>query len=893
MKKEKNLFDSKNDEKFKLELKTEYQINPIGIAVEKPRLSWIIKSSLKNVLQTAYHIQSANSLKDLKNETNLICNTGRIESDQSIHVEYDWSKPKSRERIYWMVKIWTKTFESNWSEGENFWEMGLLDINEWKAVWISSTIRQNLESAQSVPMFRRNFTLSKKIKSARIYMTALGIYELSLNGKQGSDALFAPGWTSYKKRLQYQTYDITSCLLKGDNVIGVTVGDGWYRGHLAGWVKDNRNNYGKDLGLLLQLEVNYTDGTTEQIVTDSTWKTSTGPILSADFYNGEEYNASLEKDGWNKAGYNDYSWNNVRTLEQSMNVLIAQEGPYVKKKMSIKPIAMSVLPNGDILIDMGQNMVGWIKFKAHGEKGQKIELFHAEVLDQDGNLYTVNLKGAKQKVSYTFGEKENITFEPHFTFQGFRYFSISGLTYKPSLDDFIGEVIYSDMDITGEFTCSDPFINKLQQNIQWGQRGNFVDVPTDCPQRSERLGWTGDIQVFASTATFNMNVATFLTKWLGDLAAEQASNGNVPHIVPFLNVMGEGGMGSAAWGDAATVVPFALYEAYGDTRILEKQYDSMKSWVDYMKNSAGKTYLYTSGFHYGDWLAFTTDDSDYPGATTDKDIISSAFFAYSTEILVQTAAILRKTEDLKNYSLLLKKIKNAFSEEFITPRGRVGSNTQTAYALALAFDLVPKEIKKLSADRFAKDVVKFGHITTGFVGTPFVCSVLSKFGYDDIAYMLLNRKEYPSWLYPVTKGATTIWERWDGIKPDNSFNTKSAFSNAADGDVMNSFNHYAYGAIGDWLYKNVAGIKSDIAAPGYKKIIIKPIPGGSLTKVCAKLETMYGIVSSCWEINENKFYLTVEIPANTTATIYLPGKNKNNIIHKTGSGKYTYECCYI
>jgi len=570
-------------------------------------------------------------------------------------------------------------------------------------------------------------------------------------------------------------------------------------------------------------------------------------------------------------------------------MLIAQIGPPVRKIFQISPLEILTTPEGDTVIDMGQNMVGWIKSTVKGREGQTVTLRHFEVLDKEGNVYLTNLKGAKQELSYTFSEEGEGTFEPHFTFQGFRYFTIEGLDYAPSLEDFTGEVIYSDIPLTGSFTCSDPLINKLQQNIQWGQRGNFVDVPTDCPQRQERLGWTGDAQVFAPTAAFNMDVASFFTKWMGDVAADQREDGSVGHIIPFLDVLGEGGFGSAAWGDAAAVIPYTIYQYYGDTRILENQYGSMKAWVEFMRKEAGEGYLYNTGFHYGDWLAYATGNSDYPGATTDKDIISSAYFACSTNILLKTARILGRAEDAALYSELLKNIKVAFDEEFISRQGRVGSNTQTAYALALAFDLVPEEKEAQAAERYANDIRKFGHITTGFVGTPLVCLVLSKYGYNEEAFNLLTRKEYPSWLYPVTKGATTIWERWDGIRPDGSFNTMSAFADEADEEVMNSFNHYAYGAIGDWMYKVVAGIDFDESEPGFKKIVIRPTLGGGLAHAEATHECMYGTISSAWKIEGGRVILEVEIPANTTAEVFAPNIHGEHEKHEVGSGKYVYK----
>ncbi|MEN8155778.1 MAG: glycoside hydrolase family 78 protein [Bacteroidota bacterium] len=870
-------------------LVTEYKTNPQGIDVVQPRLSWKIGSSENEIMQTAYRIQVAPTLNDLKRGANLLWDSEKVHSDRSTHVVYEGAELETGQRVCWRVKIWCGKHQSQWSSGTDFWEMGLLKADDWKAKWITDGIAGDLKEGKPIPMFRKEFTLKKKITSARVYATSLGIYELTINGERVSDALFSPGWTSYNKRLQYQTYDVTSMLVNGQNAVAATVADGWFRGHLAGWARPNRNHYGDKLAMLMQLEVTYVDGSREVIATDGSWNTSTGPIRYADFYMGETYDARLEKPGWDRPGYDDTGWSSVEILDRSKEMLIAQVGPPVKKRLEIKPIGIQVTPEGDTVVDMGQNMVGWIKFNVRGAEGETVTLRHAEVLDKDGNFYTTNLKGAKQEVSYTFAKDGEITFEPHFTFQGFRFFTVSGLDYMPDLEDFRGQVIYSDMALTGTFSCSEPLINKLQENIQWGQRGNFLDVPTDCPQRQERLGWTGDAQVFAPTAAFNMDVASFFTKWMGDVAADQREDGAVGHIIPFLNVLGEGGgYGSAAWADAATVVPWTIYQYYGDTRILETQYESMKGWVEYMRRAAGDNYLHNTGFHYGDWLAFATDNSDYPGATTDKDIISSAYFAYSTELLVKTAKVLGKQKDVQIYSNLLVKIKKAFDDEFISKSGRVGSNTQTSYALALAFGLVPPEKEALAAERYVHDIRKFGHITTGFVGTPLVCHVLTKYGYNEDAFNLLTRKEYPSWLYPVTRGATTIWERWDGIKPDGTFNKKGAFTADSDEDLMNSFNHYAYGAIGDWIYKVVAGINPDEKLPGYKRITIKPAIGGGLTSASATHESMYGTISSSWKVEAGRVILEVEIPANTTAVVFVPDLNGSYEQHEIGSGKYRF-----
>jgi alpha-L-rhamnosidase len=499
------------------------------------------------------------------------------------------------------------------------------------------------------------------------------------------------------------------------------------------------------------------------------------------------------------------------------------------------------------------------------------------VLDQQGNLYTENLRTADQITRYTLRgltDTDEI-FEPHFTFQGFQYVAVEGFPGEPTLDNFTGIVLHSDTPLTGTFECSNPLINQLQHNIVWGQKGNFVDVPTDCPQRDERLGWTGDIQVFIRTACFNMNVAAFFTKWLRDLSAEQLPNGSVPFVVPDVITKTDSGeldpsraSGAAAWSDAAVICPWMIYLCYGDTRLLEEQYESMAGWVNFMRSRAGDDYIWRNDFQFGDWLDYRGQDARMPTPVTNDELIATAFFAYSTHLLANAARVLGKTNDAERYADLANKVKAAFNDEFVTPAGRVGPNTQTAYVLALHFDLLPESMRPLAVERLVEEIRQGQyHLTTGFVGTPYLCHVLSRYGYTDVAYELLNQESYPSWLYPVKQGATTIWERWDGIKPDGSFQNAS----------MNSFNHYAYGAIGEWLYRVVAGIELDPDTPGYKRILIQPQPGGQLTSARASLDSMYGRIESKWVLEDNDFQLVVTIPANTEGIVRLPAQSVEGI----------------
>jgi len=851
-------------------LKTEYKSNPIGLETPSPRLFWKLEDERRNTVQTAYRIRCASSLAQLETEKNLLWDTGMVESDQSVHIEYHGPSLSSCQRVYWQVKVWANHGdESAWSEPA-YWEMGLLNPGDWQAQWIASGVPEDVSDSAPSPFLRKNFTIEKEIASARVYASALGLYELSINGEKVGHEFFTPGWTAYQKRLQYQVFDVTNLLVRGENALGAILGDGWYRGYFV-W-QGNKNLYGEKIALMAQLKITYTDGSENVILSDGSWKSATGPILKSDIYNGETYDARLEIPAWDKPGFNDSAWVPVKTLTAPTASLVASEGSVVRITQVLHPIEKIITPKGELVFDMGQNMVGWIQFELKGNAGDLITIDHGEVLDQEGNFYNANLREAKAKDTYIFKGKTLETWRPRFTFHGFRYIRITGFNGEIDLENIEGQVLHSDMEKTGDFTCSDPLINQLQQNIDWGLRGNFLDIPTDCPQRDERLGWTGDAQVFASTAAFNRNTASFYTKWMKDLALEQKPDGSVPWVVP--NVVKDGGgtgwsdgFGATGWADAAVVIPWEVYQAYGDIRILKNQYASMQAWVEYMIGHTGDRYIFDFGFHFGDWLAFSeymsyhfnAPDYGYAGAYTEKELIATAYFYYSTTLMWKIATILGKNNDAERYAAILPKIKKAFQREFITETGRITSNSQTAYTLALSFGLYDETLHANGAQRLASDVKHFGHLTTGFLGTPLLCKALSENGYADLAYMLLFNKRYPSWLYPITRGATTIWERWDCIKSDGSFQTVG----------MNSFNHYAFGAIGNWLYTQVAGLQTDQDQPGYKHIVIRPLLTDQLNFAEARHHSLYGEVLSRWEQGGNKVSVKIEIPVNVRATVFL------------------------
>ncbi len=642
------------------------------------------------------------------------------------------------------------------------------------------------------------------------------------------------------------------------------LGSGWYRGHLA-W-NGNKNTYGKDIALLFQLDIVYENGTRESIVSDGSWKSSTGSIVYSEIYNGEIIDARKQKTGWRTTGYDDGNWSGVKLADYNKSNLVANENEPIKKHETFQPVKIFKTPKGETVIDFGQNLVGWVIVNAKGNRGDSITISHAEVLDKYGNFYTDNLRAARAQAKYILSGNGDETFEPSFTFFGFRYIKVEGYKGEIKPENFMAVALYSDMKPTGEFACSHPLINLLQHNIQWGQRGNFLDVPTDCPQRDERLGWTGDAQVFSRTAAFNRDVHNFFSKWLRDVAADQYPSGSVPFVIP--NVLGPTSGGATGWADVSTIIPWNMYLAYGDKKILEDQYGSMKAWVSYMEN-ASKNYLWNTGYHFGDWLFYRPfDDNDGRSAVTDKYLIAQCFFANSIQIMINTANVLGKKDDEEKYRGLLQNVKDAFVKEYVTRSGRLISNTQTAYVLALNFDMLPEDQRTGAADRLVQNINSYGnHLTTGFLGTPYLCHVLTRFGHTDVAYSLLMQETFPSWLYPVKMGATTIWERWNGIRPDSSFEPAS----------MNSFNHYAYGAIGDWMYRVVAGLDTYLDQPGYKHIRIQPHIGGNLGYASASLQTVYGKLASGWKIDNDNTSFDIEIPPNTRADLYLPASNADMV----------------
>ena len=850
-------------------LKTEGQRNPVGLDIPQPRFSWVLESSKRNVKQTAYEIA-------VRSDNQVVWSSGKITSETSIHLPYTGPALESAKLYRWQVKVWDNQGSKMATSQEAVFHTALFKPEtEISAKWISSGLKGDTVYGM-VPQFRKSFSTTKKIKSATAFVTAKGLYEAQINGKRVGDAFLTPGWTAYNKRLLYQTYDVTQLLVSGKNAVGVSLANGWFRGEL-GWEKKT-NTYGKETALLFQLNITYADGSKDTVISDDTWKVSPSPMLSSEIYDGEVYDARLEQNGWTTSSFNDSNWTKAEVRDFANNILSASNHELITKHETFKPIKVLTTPKGETVLDFGQNLVGWVQMKVSGTAGNNIVLSHVEMLDKQGNLYFDNLRNAKAQDTYILKGGGIETYEPHFTFHGFRYVRVEGIAGTINPENFKAIALYSDMKATGKFECSNALVNQLQKNIEWGQKGNFLDVPTDCPQRDERLGWTGDAEVFSRTAAYNFNVNNFFAKWLKDVAAEQYPNGAIPFVVPdILKGSFFGRPESAAgWSDAGVIIPWNMYVAYGDKRIVEEQYPSMKAYIDYIRKAA-KNDLWNTGFQFGDWLSYRVDDSKgmigQKSAVTDNYLVTQCFYAYVVDLMAKSANLLGKTDEAKDYEALAGRIRKAFQQEYVTPGGRLISETQTAYVLALQFDMLPENLRANATQRLVDNIKSYNyHLTTGFLGTPFLTSALTRFGEIETAYKLLLQDTYPSWLFPVKMGATTIWERWDSQKPDSTFQDPG----------MTSFNHYAYGAVGDWMYRSIAGIDTKEEGAGYKEIMIRPIPGGGLTSALGMIETYYGKVGSEWKTEGGKLTLKVEVPVNTSATVYIPIKGSRQKITENG-----------
>ncbi len=821
---------------------------------------WSLASDKRGVLQTAYRVQVCASA----DFSRPLFDTQRQEGQESVAVTLPGLALEDATPYHVRVMVWdNKDEQSPWSE--SILVETARGKKEWEALFITADVHDEDKDKSDGRLLRKEFLLEEQLVSAKAYVTSLGLYEFYVNGKRVGEDLFTPGWTSYNKRLLYQSYDLTDLLVEGPNCIASMVGNGWYKGVIG--FELQKNNYGEKNALFCQLELETASGKKITLGSDRSWKWHEGPVLFSEFYDGETYDARQEIPGWNEPGFDATGWKSVQTVEHDYATLRPQEGVPVRVIEELAAQKLITTPEGDTVIDFGQNLTGWVTFYVQGEAGEEVVLRHAEVLDAKGNFYTENLRSAKQTVRYTLkGDKDGETYHPTFSFQGFRYIALDSYPGPIELKHFTAQVIHSRMERTGTFSCSNPLLNQLQHNIRWGLKGNFLDVPTDCPQRDERLGWTGDAQMFVSTACYLKNTHAFFTKWLRDLEADQRDDGAVSNVVPdVIKEQGETGgvvgssCGSSAWGDAATIVPWALYRSYGDLAVLDEQYSSMQKWVAFIQSEATDGLIWEKTFSFGDWVALDAEPGSYYGATP-IGLVSTSFYALSTRILAKSAALLGKDEDAQAYTKLHEQVKAAFNKKFIGEDKRPVSRTQTSCILPLVLDLLTPEQKGPTVELLCELLDEHdGHLTTGFVGTPYICKALSDNGKLKEAYDLLLKQDYPSWLYQVTQGATTIWEHWDGLKPDGTMWSPD----------MNSFNHYAYGAVGEWLYTVVGGLNIDEDAPGFKHTIIRPRIGGGLSFAEATHLSPYGEVRSRWERDGEKVRLEVHVPVNATATVLL------------------------
>jgi alpha-L-rhamnosidase len=1005
------------------ELRCEYRVNPLGVDVAKPRLSWIMESSERGQMQSAYRILVASSDDNLNDSYGDLWDSGQVRSDRSNQVLYEGKELKSLMGCYWKVRVWNKEGGASAWSGPAMWSMGLVSPQDKQAKWIgydappadaekqadplglagckwvwfpegepqkespvgtrffrrkfdipadkkikharfrlvvdnegtlfvngqevqkfsgwsppytfdidqkltggtnclaiaaanqgnnpnpaglagklvvgfedSTVVAISIDHSWKVsngeqagwkdtgfddggwataseiaacgegpwgkvdgqglvlpppPYLRKAFSVEKTVKRAVVYASALGLYELHINGKRVGEDYFTPGWTDYMKRVYYQSYDVTTLVKQGGNAIGAILADGWYAGYIGFGKK--REHYGDKPRLFVQLEIECADGRRQTVVTDGSWKAIYGPHLEADFLMGETYDARKEMAGWAENGFDDSKWSAVAVTDKFEGQLQWYPGVPVQKIMEIEPKKITEPQRGMYVFDMGQNFAGWVRLKVKAGAGTKVVLRFAEMLNPDGTIYTTNLREARCTDTYiTAGRGEEI-WEPRFTYHGFRYVEVTGYPGRPPLDVITGVVVHSNAPVVGFFECSNPMVNQLYKNIVWGQRSNFVEVPTDCPQRDERLGWTGDAQIFIRTATYNMDVAAFFTKWLVDLEDAQSKEGAFPDVAPRKVAMGDG---VPAWGDAGVICPWTIYQVYGDSVSLEKHYESMKKWIAYLQKNSEN--LLRPAYGYGDWVSI--------GSDTPKDVIATAYFASSTRFVSKIAAALGHTQDAIKYQKLFEQIKQAFNKAYVAEDARIKGDTQTCYCMGLHFDLLPVEKRELAAKYLLEDIKKRGwHLSTGFVGLSYLLPALTQTGNLDAAYRLLNQDTFPSWIYSIKNGATTIWERWDGWTQDKGFQDPG----------MNSFNHYAFGSVGRWLFGTVAGIDND--GPGYKQIRIEPKPGGGLNYARARYKSIYGEIVSDWKIEDGTFTLNVVIPANTRATVCVPAKDADSV----------------
>ena len=853
-------------------LRCEYLENPLGLDEPRPRLSWRLEAGTRRgVRQAAWRVRVASSPQKLARGEADRWDSGRIAGDRSVQVPYGGAVLASRVACHWQVEVWDETGATARSAPAH-WTMGLLRAGDWKARWIAAgpeTWRSDPEASRgsrtepgSPVWLRTEFRAPRGIRRATLYASARGLFELHLGGRRVGEDLLAPEWTDYGKRIHYRAYDVTRQVTPGRNVLGAVLGDGWWSG-FVGW-QETRGRYGLRNSLAAQLEIETTGGSRMIVATGKRWRCRTGPILSSDFMMGEVYDARREEPGWDGPGFPAQGWLPARELAAPRAPLVAQRSEPVRITETLAPRSVAEVRPGVYICDFGQNLTGWVRLRVRGKRGTRVTIRHGERLSPDGSLYTENLRRARATDVYVLGGGGRETWEPRFTFHGFQYVEVTGLPAAPGPGDLIGCVVHSAAPPAGGFACSHLGVNRLWLNGCWSQRDNFLSVPTDCPQRDERLGWTGDAQVFMRTATYNLNVAAFFTKWMVDVEDAQTAAGVFPDTAPRLpekrNFVGLDGLGGGAgWADAGVIVPWTLWRVYGDERVIARHWFAMKAWLAYLaRTNPAWVRRHALGNNYGDWLCVPSDTA-FRTQSPMKTLLSTAYWADDAAKMAQMAAALGRTAAAAHYQAVFARVRQAFQRAFLRKDGRLTVRTQTAYLLALAMNLLPEEVRGRAAERLVADIRAHGwHLSTGFIGISHLNPVLTGAGHADVAYRLLLREDYPSWLYPVRHGATTIWERWNG------WTARDGFFNPH----MNSFNHYALGSIGEWLYRHVAGI--ELAEPGFKRALLRPYPGGGLSFARAHHETPYGRLASAWKRAGDRLTWEISVPPNTTAEAWVP-----------------------
>ena len=873
-------------------LRCEYLVNPLGIDATAPRLSWELKAvdkSARGLEQSAYQILVVTSGNNLAADTGDLWDTGKVTSSDSNQIVYTGKPLTACRLVVWKVRVWDAQDQvSDWS-APALWSMGLLQKEDWKgAQWIGDAAEAPAEKDNPnppippSPLLRRAFVVDGPVMRATLYVTSRGDYECRLNGVKVSDRMLSPEWTDYEKRIQYQVYDVRESVHEGDNVLGAMLGDGWYLGRLGPtrWNKDypRRGVYGLHRRLLARLDVELADGTVQSIVTDGDWKCNPdGPIRQVDNFLGETFDARKIVPGWDAPGFDDASWAAVTTEPLDDVLLEAQMNEPIRVIRELPAQSVAEPTPNVYIFDLGQNMPGWCRIRIQGEAGQEIMVRHGEMLNPDGTLYTENLAAAVQEDRYILAGTGEEVFEPHFTYHGFRYVEVTGLKAKPETGMVTGCVVCSDTRRTGTLECSNPMLNKLVENVLWTQRSNMHSVPTDCPQRDERMGWMGDAQVFGQSAIFNTDMAAFFTKWMQDIRDAQAKDGSFPDIAPHAYDPDVRFKNAPGWADAGVVVPWRLYQNYGDTRVLREQLEAAKRYIECIhRDNPDLLWKNNVGNNYGDWLNGDTIKAEgYPkhGGQLDKVIFATAFFAYSTGLVADMCEVLGEVDDAARYRELAAQIIAIFNKEFVNDEGKIKGDTQAGYAMALHFNLLSEALRPKAVAHMVRAIEKYdGRMSTGFHSTYRMMLELSRWGHNDLAYQLVESTRFPSWGYSIEQGATTIWERWDGYVKGRGFQDPG----------MNSFNHYAIGAVVEWMYRTIAGINLDEANPGYSHFVIHPQPGGTLTWAKGSYDSIRGLIKSAWKLENDKFTLDIQVPPNTEATVYVPATSADTVLE---SGK--------